>query len=59
MSELEHVVHACMVVVVAFLVMVYALKQSSATAATRSVALGSLVLAYMLVFGHGLPKFLR
>lgn len=59
MSELEHVVHACMVVAVAFLVMVYALKQSSATAATRSVALGSLVLAYMLVFGHGLPKFLR
>ena len=59
MSELEHVVHACMVVAVAFLVMVYALKQSSATAATRRVALGSLVLAYMLVFGHGLPKFLR
>jgi len=59
MSEFEHFVHACFVIVIAYLVMVYALKQSSATAATRSVALGALVLSYMLVFGHGLPKFLR
>ena len=59
MSEIEHLVHASFVVAVAYLVMVYALKQSSATAATRSVAIGSVVLAYMLVFGHGLPKLLR
>lgn len=59
MSEFEHLVHASFVVAVAYLVMVYALKQSSATAATRSVALGSVVLSYMLVFGHTLPKFLR
>ena len=59
MSELEHFVHSSFVVAIAYLVMVYALKQSSATAATRSVALGLVVLAYMLVFGHGLPKLLR
>lgn len=59
MSDLEHLVHACIVIVIAFLAMVYVLKQSSATAAKRSVALGSLVLAYMLVFGHTLPKFMR
>jgi hypothetical protein len=59
MSELEHVVHACVVVVVSFLLMVYLLKQGKSLAATRSVALGSLVLSYMLVFGHTLPKLLR
>ncbi len=56
MSPIEHLVHSCFVVALAYLVMVYALKQSASVAATRSVALGSLVLAYMLVFGHKLPS---
>ena len=59
MSELEHLVHACIIISVAYVVMVSTLKQSNSVAATRSVALGSLALSYMLVFGHTLPKFLK
>lgn len=56
MSELEHIVHACFLVVVAYLVMVYLMKQSSAMASTRSIALGAFAGGYMLLFGHKLPK---
>ena len=56
MSELEHVVHACLVVIVAFLIMVYLMKQSNSLAATRSVAIGAFAGGYMLLFGHKLPK---
>lgn len=59
MSELEHLVHACIIISVAYVVMVSTLKQSNSVAATRSVALGSLALSYMLIFGHKLPKFLK
>ena len=59
MNELEQLVHACIIISVAFVVMVTTLKQSTSVAATRSVALGSLALSYMLVFGHTLPKFLK
>ena len=56
MSELEHLVHACIIISVAFVVMVYLMKQSNSVAITRSVALGSAAFAYMLLFGHKFPK---
>tara|TARA_B100001057_G_scaffold44330_1_gene39603 strand:+ start:8191 stop:8379 length:189 start_codon:yes stop_codon:yes gene_type:complete len=56
MSELEHIVHACFLVVVAYLVMIYLLKQSSAMASTRSIALGAFAGGYMLLFGHKAPS---
>ena len=56
MSELEHLVHACILISVAFVVMVYLMKQSNSVAATRSVAIGAFAFAYMLLFGHKLPK---
>ena len=55
MGDLEHVLHACVIVAVAYIVMLYALKQSPRVAETRSLALGAVALAYMLIFGHGLP----
>ena len=59
MSGLEHVLHACVIIAVAYVVMLYGLKQSPSVAETRSLALGSVAFAYMLLFGHDLPPFLK
>lgn len=57
MSEgpLVMVAHGALIAVVAYLLMIYLLKQSNTKALTRSVLLGLLVAAYMIVFGHKLP----
>ena len=55
MSGLEHVIHSCVIVAIAYVVMLYGLKQSPSMAETRSLALGSVALAYMLIFGHKAP----
>jgi hypothetical protein len=47
--------HAALIGVLLYLLMVYLLKQSPKIAEDRSVLLGALVLAYMVLFGHGLP----
>jgi hypothetical protein len=57
MSGLEHVLHACVIIAVAYVVMLHGLKQSPSMAETRSLALGSAALAYMLLYGHKLPSF--
>ena len=56
MGDLEHVLHACVIVAVAYVIMLYVLKQSPQVAETRSLALGAAALAYMLIFGHKLPE---
>lgn len=56
MSGLEHVIHSCVIVAIAYVVMLYGLKQSPSMAETRSLALGAGALSYMLVFGHGVPS---
>ena len=55
MTGLEHVIHSCVIVAIAYVVMLYGLKQSPSMAETRSLALGSAALAYMLIFGHKAP----
>ena len=55
MSGLEHIIHACVIIAVAYVVMLYGLKQRPSIAETRSLALGSFALSYMLIFGHKLP----
>jgi len=35
--------------------MVFILKQKQAVAENRSILLASLILIYMIIFGHGLP----
>ena len=47
--------HAALIGILLYLLMVYLLKQSPKIAEDRSVLLGALVLAYMVLFGHGLP----
>ena len=59
MGDLEHVLHACVIVAVAYVIMLYVLKQSPQVAETRSLALGSAALAYMLIFGHELPDLTK
>jgi len=56
MSGLEHVIHSCVIIAVAYVIMLYGLKQSPLVAETRSLALGSFALFYMLLFGHKLPS---
>jgi ABC-type multidrug transport system permease subunit len=49
------VVHAIVIGVISFLFMVFGLGQKYETAERRSILLASIVLIYMLLFGHGLP----
>ena len=47
--------HAVLIGLVLYLVMVFLLKQKSCTAENRSILISSVVLIYMILFGHGLP----
>lgn len=47
--------HAILIALLLYVIMVFLLKQSPVVAENRSVLIGALVLAYMILFGHGLP----
>ena len=49
------VMHSTIIGLVLYLIMIYALGQSQALAENRSILIASVVLIYMLLFGHGLP----
>ena len=53
------VVHALLIGLVLYLVMVFLLGQSTIVAENRSILIAALVLAYMILFGHGLPTSLN
>jgi membrane protein DedA with SNARE-associated domain len=48
--------HSAVIAVVLYLLMTYVLGQSNEVAEDRSVLLGAVVLAYMVLFGHGMPN---
>ena len=50
------VVHGVSIAIIAYVIMVYVLKLSQTMAENRSVLLGSLAVAYMVVFGHKAPS---
>jgi len=54
-GPLVMVLHGSLFGVVAYLIMKFALGQSDSKALNRSVLLGLVVAAYMVVFGHNLP----
>tara|TARA_A200000113_G_C8750339_1_gene317695 strand:+ start:636 stop:827 length:192 start_codon:yes stop_codon:yes gene_type:complete len=56
---LTHLLHAAIIGVVLYVLMVYVLKQSTPVAENRSVLIAAVALIYMLLFGHGLPKKLN
>lgn len=55
-NALMMLLHAVIIGVVLYFVMVFALKQSKSVALNRSMIAAAVVLIYMLVFGHRLPK---
>lgn len=49
------ILHSAIIGVLLYLAMVFLLGQKQSVAENRSILLASLVLAYMILFGHGLP----
>ena len=49
-------VHSAIISALLYIVMVYAMGSNSRVAETRSLAIGAIVLLYMLAFGHDLPQ---
>jgi hypothetical protein len=49
------IIHSVVISSILYFIMVYVLNQSPMKAQTRSVLIGAFVLAYMILFGHGLP----
>ena len=48
--------HAVIITIILYIIMVFLLKQSTRVAEDRSLFLGALVLIYMILFGHKLPN---
>ena len=49
------VLHSLVIGVVLYLFMIFILKQPQIVAENRSILIAALILAYMILFGHGLP----
>jgi ABC-type phosphate transport system permease subunit len=49
------VLHSVVIGLVLYLFMVFILKQPQIVAENRSILIAALALAYMILFGHGLP----
>lgn len=47
--------HAIIIGLILYILMVYLLGQKTAVAEDRSILIAAFVLIYMLLFGHGLP----
>jgi hypothetical protein len=54
-SGLMMLFHSVLIGIIAYLIMFFVLKQRQVVAQNRSLLLFSFVLAYMILFGHGLP----
>ena len=58
-NPFTHVFHAFIITLVLYVLMKFALGQSQTMALNRSILLGALALAYMILFGHGLPTHIN
>ena len=47
--------HSVIIGILLYLFMIFILGQKQAIAEDRSILLAALILAYMIMFGHGLP----
>jgi hypothetical protein len=54
-SGLTMLLHAVIIGVVSYLVMVFGFSLAADRAENRSILIASVVLVYMILFGHGLP----
>jgi len=48
--------HSVIIGLILYLIMLFGLKQTAEVAESRSLLIAAVVLIYMLLFGHGLPK---
>ena len=48
--------HSVIIGIVLYLLMVFILGQKQNVAENRSILIAALILAYMILFGHGLPS---
>ena len=55
-SGLIMLLHSFIITSVLYLIMIYLLKQKPVVAENRSLLIGAVILAYMILFGHGLPN---
>ena len=55
MQNAVHVLHAVILTVILYFIMVYGLKQAIDVAYDRSVLIGSIALIYMMLYGHQFP----
>lgn len=53
---LTMVLHSALIGLFLYLIMLFVLGQKQVVAENRSIFAASLVLAYMILFGHGLPS---
>ncbi len=51
--------HSLIICLILYLFMIFGLNQKQVVAENRSIVLASLVLIYMILFGHGLPTKLN
>ena len=49
-------VHAIIIGILLYVFMIYILGQRQSVAENRSILFAALILAYMILFGHGLPS---
>ena len=47
--------HSVVIGIILYIFMVYGLGQQNSVAENRSILIASVVLIYMILFGHGLP----
>ena len=57
--SISMLLHAVIIGILLYVIMVFALGQKPAVAANRSLIIAALVLIYMLLFGHGWPTTIR
>jgi len=55
-SGFSHVIHSIVVTSVLYVIMMYVLKQPYNVAVDRSILIGTILLFYMMLFGHNLPS---
>lgn len=49
-------IHSVIIALILYFIMLFVLKQPARMAENRSLVLGAIILIYMILFGHGLPK---
>jgi hypothetical protein len=53
------ILHSVIIGIVLYVFMTFALGQKQVVAENRSILLAALTLAYMILFGHGLPTVIN